>query len=91
MTNDQGSDARATQAEIDAADWGTSSLSHGAGCVEVGTLPGGWVLVRNSNDPTTVLKFTRAEWHAFIGAPGRGGVLNDEFDRFGLFGGVKKE
>ena len=54
------------------------SLSNGA-CVEVASLPGGQVGVRNSRDcGGPVLAFTPAEWHAFVG-----GVRNGEFDRFG--------
>ena len=54
------------------------SLSNGA-CVEVASLPGGQVGVRNSRDSSgQVLAFTPAEWHAFIG-----GVRNGEFDCFG--------
>jgi hypothetical protein len=56
----------------------TLSLSTGA-CVEVASLPGGQVGVRNSRDSSgPVLAFTPAEWHAFVG-----GVRNGEFDRFG--------
>ena len=54
------------------------SFSNGA-CVEVASLPGGQVGVRNIRDcGGPVLAFTPAEWHAFIG-----GVRNGEFDRFG--------
>lgn len=53
------------------------SLSNGA-CVEVASLPGGQVGVRNSRDPGgPVLRFTPDEWFAFIG-----GARSGEFDRF---------
>jgi hypothetical protein len=60
--------------------WIKSSLSYANGnCVEVTSLPGGEVGVRNSRDCAgLVLRFTPAEWHAFLG-----GVRNGEFDRFG--------
>jgi hypothetical protein len=59
--------------------WKKSTLSYSNGaCVEVASLPGGQVGVRNSRDSSgPVLKFTPDEWHAFIG-----GVRNGEFDRF---------
>jgi hypothetical protein len=55
-------------------------LSYACGnCVEVASLPGGEIGVRNSRHSTgPVLKFTSDEWHAFLG-----GVRNGEFDRFG--------
>jgi Domain of unknown function (DUF397) len=61
-------------------DWMKSSLSYAAGnCVEVASLPGGGVGVRNSRDSAgLVLTFTPDEWHAFLG-----GVRKGEFDRFG--------
>ena len=60
--------------------WIKSSLSYATGnCVEVATLPGGEIGVRNSrNSAGSVLRFTPDEWHAFLG-----GVRNGEFDRFG--------
>ena len=60
--------------------WTKSSLSLSNGnCVEVASLPGGTIGVRNSRDTSgPVLRFTSAEWHAFLG-----GVRNGEFDRFG--------
>jgi hypothetical protein len=60
--------------------WIKSSLSYATGdCVEVTSLPGGQVGVRNSKDSAgPVLRFTPDEWHAFVG-----GVRNGEFDRFG--------
>ena len=60
--------------------WVKSSLSFSNGnCVEVASLAGGEVGVRNSRDSEgPVLRFTPEEWHAFVG-----GVRNGEFDRFG--------
>ena len=60
--------------------WIKSSLSYANGnCVEVASLPGGTVGVRNSRDSAgPVLRFTPEEWHAFLG-----GVRNGEFDRVG--------
>ena len=63
------------------AHWIKSSLSFANGnCVEVASLPDAEVGVRDSkNTESPVLRFTPAEWRAFIG-----GVRNGEFDRFGL-------
>lgn len=59
--------------------WVKSSLSFANGnCVEVASLPGGEIGVRNSRESEgAVLRFTSDEWHAFLG-----GVRNGEFDRF---------
>jgi Domain of unknown function (DUF397) len=59
--------------------WVKSSLSYSNGaCVEVASLPGGTIGVRNSRDRGgRVLRFTPDEWHAFLG-----GVRGGEFDRF---------
>jgi len=43
-------------------------------CVEVATLSDG-VLVRNSTQPDSILKFTLDEWQAFLS-----GVKKNEFD-----------
>jgi len=60
--------------------WVKSSLSYAFGnCVEVASLPGGQIGVRNSRDREgPVLRFTPDEWQAFLG-----GVRNGEFDDFG--------
>ena len=60
--------------------WVKSSLSFSSGnCVEVASLSDGGVGLRNSRDPEgPVLRFTPAEWHAFLG-----GAQNGEFDSFG--------
>ena len=62
------------------AHWVKSSLSFSNGaCVEVADLPYGVVGVRHSKDPEgPVLRFTPAEWHAFLG-----GARLGEFDSFG--------
>jgi len=43
--------------------------------VEIAYLPGGAVAMRNSTDPDTVLRYTEAEWRAFVL-----GVRDGEFD-----------
>jgi Domain of unknown function (DUF397) len=60
--------------------WIKSSLSYANGnCVEVASLPGGTIGVRNSRDAAgPVLLFTPDEWHAFLGS-----VRNGDFDSFG--------
>jgi hypothetical protein len=69
-------DACTNQAHSDSR-WVKSSLSYANGdCVEVAALPDGRVGVRDSKDAQgPVLRFTPAEWKAFIG-----GVQNGEFD-----------
>ncbi len=53
------------------------SLSNGH-CVEVASLAGGKIGVRDSKDSEgSVLRFTPGEWHAFLG-----GVRNGDFDSF---------
>ena len=66
--------------EYSGFDWVKSSLSFANGnCVEVASLPGGEIGVRNSRDPGgLILRFTPDEWKAFVG-----GVRNGEFDTFG--------
>jgi hypothetical protein len=60
--------------------WVKSSLSFSNGnCVEVTSLRGGEIGVRDSKDSEgPVLRFTSDEWDAFVG-----GVRNGEFDNFG--------
>ena len=60
--------------------WIKSSLSFSnSNCVEVASLPGNGIGVRDSKDTEgPVLQFTPGEWDAFLG-----GVRNGEFDRFG--------
>lgn len=66
--------------------WVKSSLSFANGnCVEVASMPGGRIGVRDSKDVNgAVLRFTPDEWDAFLG-----GVRQGEFDRFGKFGGSR--
>ena len=64
--------------------WVKSSLSFSNGnCVEVASLPGGEIGVRNSRDPGgPVLTFTPGQWDAFVGRARLG-----KFDRLsGLTG-----
>jgi len=62
------------------SNWIKSSLSFSnSNCVEVASLPGGNIGVRDSKDAGgPVLRFTSDEWHAFLG-----GARNGEFDSFG--------
>ena len=59
--------------------WRKASYSNGSGgnCVEVADLPGGGRAVRDSKlgDTGPVLRFTPAEWQAFVA-----GVRDGEFD-----------
>jgi hypothetical protein len=61
--------------------WVKSSLSFSNGaCVEVADLSDGKVGVRHTKDPSgPVLRFTPAEWQAFVG-----GARLGEFDGFGV-------
>ncbi|WP_449066473.1 DUF397 domain-containing protein [Planomonospora algeriensis] len=64
--------------ELSQAVWRKSTLSGGNGgsCVEVASLAGGRIGVRDSKDREgPALIFTSAEWRAFIG-----GIKNGEFD-----------
>lgn len=60
--------------------WTKSSLSFANNnCVEVASLPGNKIGIRDSKDADgPVLRFTPDEWSAFLG-----GVRNGEFDKFG--------
>jgi hypothetical protein len=60
--------------------WIKSSLSFSNGnCVEVASLPGAGIGVRDSKDAEgPVLRFTPDEWRAFLG-----GARNGEFDSLG--------
>jgi Domain of unknown function (DUF397) len=74
-----GSATLGNQPENSGFNWVKSSLSFANGnCVEVASLPGGEIGVRNSRQSEgAVLRFTSDEWHAFLG-----GVRKGEFDRF---------
>jgi hypothetical protein len=54
--------------------WIKSSLSFSNGnCVQVASLPGGHIGVRDSKNPHgPVLQFTPAEWRAFLAGTRRG-------------------
>jgi hypothetical protein len=60
--------------------WIKSSLSFSnSNCIEVARLPDGKVGVRDSKNPdAAILRFTPAEWQAFLGGARRG-----EFDSLG--------
>ncbi len=60
--------------------WIKSSLSYAnAQCVEVASLPGGAVGMRDSKNVNgPMLQFTLSEWQAFIA-----GIRNGEFGQFG--------
>jgi Domain of unknown function (DUF397) len=57
--------------------WVKSSASYSNGnCVQVAALPDGHIGVRHSRDPAgPVLRFTSAEWNAFLA-----GARNGDFD-----------
>ena len=59
--------------------WQKSSFSYGAGeCIEMATLGGGVIALRDSKDPEgPVLTFTRREIDAFVR-----GAIAGEFDAF---------
>ncbi|MFC4065750.1 DUF397 domain-containing protein [Actinoplanes subglobosus] len=59
--------------DAQAAEWLRSG--DGGEYVEISRLPDGGAAMRNSNDPATILFFTKAEWDAFTG-----GVNDGEFD-----------
>jgi hypothetical protein len=67
------------------ASWVKSSFSFANGnCVEVAELPGGSVGIRDSRDPGgPVLRFTRAEWAAFLGGARRGELERSHAKRAG--------
>jgi len=70
--------ARTSRSGNPELDWAKSSLSHANGsCVEVSGLSSNLIKVRHSKDAEgPILRFTPAEWDAFLG-----GVRKGEFDR----------
>jgi hypothetical protein len=81
MLHKRGKMATHTPASAGEPRWVKSSLSFANGdCVEVASLPGGQIGVRDSKDTAgPVLRFTSAEWRAFIG-----GARNGEFDQLAV-------
>jgi len=71
--------SRPSKADMDAADWGTSSYSGGGGneCVEVTkALVNGWVCVRDSkNRQTGALAFVPEAWGEFLAAAATDGLV----------------
>ncbi|MBL7498740.1 DUF397 domain-containing protein [Frankia sp. CNm7] len=63
--------------DLTCATWRKSTYSGGNGaCVEVAALPDGGRAVRDSKDPDgPALRFTAAEWAAFLA-----GIRDGEFD-----------
>jgi hypothetical protein len=56
--------------------WRKARASGGTNCVEVAVAPGGIVVIRDSKNPDgAVLKYTPAEWAAFVQ-----GVREGDFD-----------
>lgn len=59
--------------------WRRSSGCVGGDCAEVAPLPDGGVAMRNSHDTGVSLRYTRAEWAAFMDGV-RGGEFDDLLD-----------
>lgn len=55
--------------------WQRSAGCVGGDCAEVAPLPDGGIAMRNSQDPGVILRYTRAEWDAFMS-----GIKGGEFD-----------
>lgn len=55
--------------------WIKSSKSASGTCVEVAHTQNGDYLMRDSKDPNTILRYTTAEWDAFLA-----GAKDGEFD-----------
>ncbi len=48
--------------------WTKSSLSYANGdCLEIASLPGGGIAMRDSKDPGAVLHLTATQWEDFLG------------------------
>ncbi len=55
--------------DLSAARWVRSRACSSDGCVEVASLAGGQIAMRNSRHPHgPALIFTRSEWDAFLGS-----------------------
>lgn len=61
--------------DISDVEWQSAPDSPAEERVEIAYLPGGGVAMRNSADPDTVLRYTEAEWRAFVL-----GARDGEFD-----------
>ncbi|GAA2062214.1 MULTISPECIES: DUF397 domain-containing protein [Streptomyces] len=61
--------------DISGVEWLSAPGSPEEERVEIAYLPGGGVGMRNSSDPDTVLRYTAAEWEAFVL-----GARDGEFD-----------
>jgi hypothetical protein len=61
--------------DISDAEWVSAPGDTSEERVEIAYLPGGAVAMRNSADPGTVLRYTEAEWRAFVL-----GARDGEFD-----------
>ncbi|MBI0298711.1 DUF397 domain-containing protein [Streptomyces sp. PRKS01-29] len=61
--------------DISDVEWLSAPGSSSEDRVEIAYLPNGAVAMRNSTDPGTVLRYTEAEWRAFVL-----GARDGEFD-----------
>ncbi|MCW2875133.1 DUF397 domain-containing protein [Actinacidiphila oryziradicis] len=61
--------------DISNVEWLSAPDSHTEDRVEIAYLPGGGVAMRSAADPGTVLRYTKAEWDAFVL-----GARDGEFD-----------
>lgn len=61
--------------DISGVTWQSAPGSPQEERVEIAQLPGGGMAMRNSADPDTVLRYTAAEWEAFVL-----GARDGEFD-----------
>ncbi|MEE1931057.1 DUF397 domain-containing protein [Streptomyces sp. TRM 70351] len=61
--------------DISGVEWLSAPDSPAEERVEIAHLPGGGVAMRNSAEPDTVLRYTAAEWRAFVL-----GARDGEFD-----------
>lgn len=61
--------------DISGVEWQSAPGAPEEERVEIAKLPGGGMAMRNSADPDTVLRYTTAEWEAFVL-----GARDGEFD-----------